>query len=210
MRCLYLTKAVIRNFRSIENLHLKNIGDVTVLIGPNGSGKSNILLALNWFGKDTPLNEEDLPIDKDVKDDEVIVELYFKIIDEHRFLNLLNSKIKEELKNSFGKGFTVDLNGLKEKLKKEKRSGLLDVVGKTEEGQNSKESVEISFSYLKFQKLANDSSLTFVFDDELERLNDAIAQHLQDEILKNIKPSVIFIEAFEEGLRNVLLTNNIP
>ncbi len=211
MRCLYLTRAVIKNFRSIEQLQLKNIGDITVLVGPNESGKSNILLALNWFGNDKPLNEEeDSPIDTVIKDDDVIVELYFKIIDGHRFLNLLKSKINEELENSFGEGFVVDLNGLKKKFKKEKKFGLLDVVDKTEESQNSKESVEISFSYLKFQKLANGSFLTFVFDDELERLNDTIAQHLQDEILKNIKLSAIFNEAFEERLRNVLLTNNIP
>lgn len=211
MRCIYLTKAVIRNFRSIENLHLKNIGDITVLIGPNESGKSNILLALKWFGEDGPLKEENLPVGRDVKADDVIVELYFKIIDRHRFLNLLSSKINEKLENLFGKGFTVNLDELKEKLKREKELGLVDtIVAETGKGQNSKESTEIPFSYLKFQKLANGSILTFIFDDELKRLNDTIAKYLQDEVIKNIKPLVIFNEAFEEKARNILLTNSIP
>lgn len=211
MRCLYLTKAVIKNFRSIEHLQLKNIGDITVLIGPNESGKSSILLALSWFGNDKPINKEDSPINIDTKDDDVIVELYFKIIDGHHFLNLLNSKINEELENSFGKGFAVDLNGLKKKFKKDKKLALLDVLKESEESPNSKENdTEISTLYLKFQKLANGSFKNFLYDDELERLNNAIAQDLQNEILKNIKLSVIFNEAFEEKLRNVLLTNNIP
>jgi len=152
MRCLYLSKAVIRNFRSIESLHLNNIGDITVLIGANESGKSNILLALKWFGNDKPLSDDDSPVDKDIKKDEVIIELYFKITDVLQFRNLLESKINEEF-NSLGIGSIAELNDL-----------------------------EIFYSFLKFQKHADGSFTCFIFDDRLKEVTGIIVQHLQNKI----------------------------
>lgn len=39
----------IKNFRSLRNLVMDDIGDLTILIGPNSSGKSNIVEALFLF-----------------------------------------------------------------------------------------------------------------------------------------------------------------
>jgi len=152
MRCLRLSKAVIRNFRSIESLHLNNIGDITVLIGANESGKSNILLALKWFGNDKPLSEDDSPVDKDIKKDEVIIELYFKITDVLQFRNLLESKINEEFENLLGIGSIVDND------------------------------LEIFYSFLKFQKHADGSFTWSIFDDRLKEVTSIITQYLQNKI----------------------------
>ena len=93
---LYLVKAIIRNFRSIREVHLNNIGDVTVFVGPNESGKSNILRALRWFGMDSPIKEEDIPVDLRAsieKIDQPIAEAYFEIVNAEKFKELLNSKV---------------------------------------------------------------------------------------------------------------------
>lgn len=45
----------IKNFRSLRNIKLENLGDLIILIGPNGSGKSNILEALELFFADLNL-----------------------------------------------------------------------------------------------------------------------------------------------------------
>ena len=180
MRCLYLLKAVIRNFRSIESLHLNNIGDITVLIGANESGKSNILLALKWFGNDKPLSEDDSPVDKDIKKNEVIIELYFKITDLLQFRNLLESKINEEF-NSLGIGSIAELNDL-----------------------------EIFYSFLKFQKHADGSFTCTIFDDRLKEVTGIIVQHLQNKIIKNIDLSTIFKNVFEKRLATLLSAKNIP
>ncbi len=39
----------IKNFKSIANLKMSNIGDLTILIGKNSSGKTNILHSINLF-----------------------------------------------------------------------------------------------------------------------------------------------------------------
>ena len=180
MRCLYLSKAVIRNFRSIESLHLNNIGDITVLIGANESGKSNILLALKWFGNDKPLSDDDSPVDKDIKKDEVIIKLYFKITDNLQFRNLLESKINEEFENLLGIGSIAELNDL-----------------------------EIFYSSLKFQKHADGSFTCSIFDDRLKKVTGIIVQHLQNKI-KNINLSTIFRNVFEKRLATLLSAKNIP
>lgn len=179
MRCLHLSKAVIRNFRSIESLHLNNIGDITVLIGANESGKSNILLALKWFGNDEPLSEDDLPVDKDIKKDEVIIELYLKITDVSQFRNLLESKINEEFENLLGIDSIAELNDL-----------------------------EIFYSFLKFQKHADGSFTCFIFDDRLKEVTRIIAQYLQNKI-KNADLSAIFRNVFEKRLASLLSAKNI-
>lgn len=102
-RSLYLTKAVISNFRSIKYLTLKNIGDITILIGANESGKSNILLALNWFGNDEPLSYNDKPLGKDIRNDEIIVKALFKVIDLSNFKSQLFNLMSENLGIHFDK-----------------------------------------------------------------------------------------------------------
>jgi predicted ATPase len=55
----------IKQFRSIQDVTLENIGNLNVLIGKNNSGKSNILLAIDSFFtciKDGSLVTSDLPI----------------------------------------------------------------------------------------------------------------------------------------------------
>ena len=92
-KTLHLTKVIIRNFRSIKELDkINNIGDITVFVGANESGKSNILKALNWFGTDKPLKEEDIPVEFWGKGDKEylkspIVEAYFEIVGKNLFKN---------------------------------------------------------------------------------------------------------------------------
>lgn len=104
-RALYLVKVVIRNFRSIREVSLNNIGDVIVLVGPNESGKSNILKALNWFGTDFPVKREDIPANLRASTEEIdqpIVEAYFEIINREKFKELLNSVIESEVQKILG------------------------------------------------------------------------------------------------------------
>lgn len=44
-----IQRAIIKRFRSAEELTLEDIGEFNVLIGKNNSGKSNILLAIDSF-----------------------------------------------------------------------------------------------------------------------------------------------------------------
>jgi hypothetical protein len=46
---MFLQSASIKNFRSIEDLHLEHCSGLNVLIGKNNAGKSNILTAMNGF-----------------------------------------------------------------------------------------------------------------------------------------------------------------
>jgi len=104
-RALHLVKVVIRNFRSIREVSLDNIGDVTVLVGPNESGKSNILRALRWFGTNSPIKEEDIPVNlraSTEKIDRPIVEAYFEIINREKFKELLNSVLESEVQEILG------------------------------------------------------------------------------------------------------------
>ena len=83
-KTLHLTKVTIRNFRSIKVAHINNIGDITVFVGANESGKSNILKALNWFGTDESMEDNDIPVEFLCKNEDIlmkkpIVEVYFEI-----------------------------------------------------------------------------------------------------------------------------------
>jgi AAA15 family ATPase/GTPase len=44
-----IRRIVIRNFRSLKDVTLDDLGDLNVLIGANSSGKSNLLEALMLF-----------------------------------------------------------------------------------------------------------------------------------------------------------------
>lgn len=180
-RCIYLTKAIIRNFKSIESLHLNNIGDVTVLIGPNESGKSNILSALNWFGTDGPLSYEDKPVGKNIDEDEIIVELFFKIINKEDFKEQLVSKVNKELTSIFGGEDIVKINNL-----------------------------NINFELFKLQKRADGSFIGVVFDTELQELNKAISRQISEELQKNFNFAAIFTRTLEENLKTILSANNVP
>ena len=85
-KVLHLKKAIIRNFRSIEKIdNINNIGDVAVFVGANESGKSNILKALNWFGTDESMEDNDIPVEFLCKNEDIlmkkpIVEVYFEIL----------------------------------------------------------------------------------------------------------------------------------
>lgn len=43
-----LTKVSIKNFQSIENITIPDLGNVNLILGPNNSGKSAILKAINF------------------------------------------------------------------------------------------------------------------------------------------------------------------
>jgi len=203
MKYLHLTKVVIHNFRSIEHLELKNIGDITILIGPNESGKSNILQALNWFGNSKPLDADDIPVDKKglVRDNDVIIELYLKVLNVPYFLKILKSKISKRLKGMFGIDFVIDLTNLQRETEIEKA-----ILSNTK-------IKEASCLYLKFQKMANSSFSCYLLDDKFERFDLSIAKYLQKEVLENLKkidlPS-IFNQSLDEQLENLLLANNVP
>ncbi len=193
-RYLYLTRAIIRNFRSIKELNLKNIGDVTVLIGPNGGGKSNILRALRWFSTDDPLSEEDKPVDETVNKDDVIVELYFEIINKERFLRILSSEINKELKKLFG--IYLDT-----KFIDDFRIYFYQVPS----------------LYLQFQKLADGSLRYSILDNRLNNhtehiknvIQKAIREHLYKKI-KNLNLSNLFEKILRKKIKEILIANNIP
>ena len=95
VRICYLTKVVLRNYRSIKkDIHLNNLGDITILIGPNEGGKTNILRALKW-ATDDPLKREDRPVTGNIGDGEIVAELYFRVIDRSLFLERLLENVQK-------------------------------------------------------------------------------------------------------------------
>lgn len=56
-----IRKLSIKNFRSLHNIEMDEIGDIAIIVGKNGSGKSNLLEALELFfhyfdaASDTPM-----------------------------------------------------------------------------------------------------------------------------------------------------------
>lgn len=180
-RFIYLIKAVIRDFRSIDVIHLNNINDVTVLIGPNESGKSNILSALSWFGTDRSLRYEDRPVDRDIKDVSIIVELYFKITDENKFKKHLITNINKELTNIFGANYNIEIHN-----------------------------IDTNPAFLKLQKHANGSLKGTIYDSKLQELNKEISRQISESLQRDLKLPVIFEISFKEILENTLSANNVP
>jgi len=99
MRLFHITKIHIQKFRSLKNIVLKNLGDVTILVGPNESGKSNILRALSWFGTGDGLSEEDKTINERISNEDDIVTVYFKVLDVEKFSESLAREINRKLKD---------------------------------------------------------------------------------------------------------------
>lgn len=99
MKNLLLIKRIkIYNFRSIEEININNVGDINVFVGPNEGGKSNILRALEWFSNDNEMSDDDIPKDKDVEDEETIVEIAFKINNSRKYSQKVQKNIKIDAK----------------------------------------------------------------------------------------------------------------
>ena len=151
------------------------------MIGPNESGKSNILSALNWFGTDEPLSYEDKPVGKNIDEDEIIVELFFKITNKKDFKEKLISKINKELTSILGDEDIVKINDL-----------------------------NVNFEFFKLQKRADGSFMGAVFDNELLELNESILSQISEEIKGKFSIAEIFKQSVEENLENILSANNVP
>ena len=51
----------VKNYKSLENVVLKDLGDFNVLIGKNSSGKTNILEAMNMYAFRLPYSPMSAP-----------------------------------------------------------------------------------------------------------------------------------------------------
>src|SRR5262249_7157620 len=63
-----LRRVRIKDFRSLPEVVLEDIGDIAPLVGPNGSGKSNVFRALNLFFNDAIEEGEALELSRDVRE----------------------------------------------------------------------------------------------------------------------------------------------
>lgn len=165
----------------MKPLHLNNIGDITILVGPNEGGKSNILLALKWFGTDEPLQPEDKPVIKSIKDDDVIVDLYFKVLDQDRFIASIEEKIAAELKKVANKKIDINLNQL-----------------------------NIDYAFLEIKKRANGSFEVTILNTDIKEQNTKIIQYIFDLFQKKINLVDIFNYFLRENLINTLTANGVP
>jgi putative ATP-dependent endonuclease of OLD family len=98
-----ISKIIVSNYRSLKNIELQDIGDLTVLIGTNSSGKSNILEAIFVF-----FNEFEPSIERNVgtiddyvwfdRDSSVPVELKFTFeVDKDELSRILPAEISDQL-----------------------------------------------------------------------------------------------------------------
>ena len=97
-----LKKIHIKNFKSLKDVEIDDIGDLNIFIGKNNSGKSNIFEAIKIFrsiGKS--LDIENLVYDKDYKDPENIIKIRVTF-------ELLENEREEVLTKLFPKDATVD------------------------------------------------------------------------------------------------------
>lgn len=186
-RTLHLIKVIIRNFRSIKELHkLNNIGDVTVFVGANESGKSNILKALSWFGNDKPLGDNDKPVEfwaVNVDDlGEPIVEAYFEIIDKERFNNNVISKVIE----------------------------ICDITKSNVDGEDilkNDKTILNNVQFLKFEKYANGSFKSHTYDSQLKDITHTYINLFRKHITN---PLNLFAKIYEDTLLEELKLKNIP
>src|SRR5262249_1867526 len=63
-----LRRVRIKDFRSLPEVVLEDIGDIAPLVGANGSGKSNVFRALNLFFNDAIEEGETLELSRDVRE----------------------------------------------------------------------------------------------------------------------------------------------
>lgn len=188
VKILYLTKAIIRDFRSIKKLHINNIGDITVFVGANEAGKSNILKALNWFGNDEPLGDDDIPIESQMEGAELkkpIVELYFKVMNNNAFTKRFKSLLVKEVNGGFVK----------------------------ENGDNVSDSKDIdkilnNVYYLKMEKYKDGEFKVSIYDENLADVTEKFTNWVIN--ILNISFSDIFTKIFEDILKKELKVQNIP
>lgn len=64
----FVTRAYVKDFRSISEAEVTPFGDLTPLVGTNGSGKSNLLRALNAFFNDVIEESEPLRLRRDFRE----------------------------------------------------------------------------------------------------------------------------------------------
>lgn len=194
MKSVYLTKAIIRKYRSIEELHINNIGSTTVLVGANESGKSNVLQALNWFGNNDPLSGDDLPVrgSRRISSKDPVIELYFKITEESNFLNLLEGKINAKLEENLGKGISVK----KEELAK---------ISNDTQGKDKR----LGSAYLKLLKFSDGSHSGDMLDEQLRSLVSNFEKNLSGFLaIDNVKLKEEFNDFFDQRAENVLKNKN--
>jgi len=79
---MILTKATIKNFRSIKDATIDFDPRVTVMVGPNESGKSNILLGIKKFFSREEFSSEDLFFHS--KEETPTIECKFNIVKEEK------------------------------------------------------------------------------------------------------------------------------
>lgn len=177
VRICYLTKVVLRNYRSIKkDIHLNNLGDITILIGPNEGGKTNILRALKWANTDDPLKREDRPVTGNIGDDEIVVELYFRVIDRSLFLERLLENVQKTTRITIEeeKYFAMPIDVTFVKLSKQV-NGLrsIDLLDETMEKLN-KDLVNI------FEKLILNGTINEIKKNLTNRLEEAFIDSISE------------------------------
>jgi len=200
---LELVKIRIRKFRSIEELHIKNIGRINIFVGPNDSGKTNVLEALAWFNTDGELEDTDKPYEESIDGEEDIITLYFKIINKNRLMTIgdffINkNKLKDTIYLSISKKANgkfsvefIDKNYNSEELISEKL-----IIKKVAEIIKSKFSKSIH-EYIK-EKYPNLNPY-----DVLQHQNFSMIPKYIEEFVNTVIEAVTFIEELDIGIDNL-------
>jgi len=127
-KLLTIKQIEVYNFRSIENIVIKNVGNINALVGPNEGGKSNILKALEWFSNNDKMSDNDIPKSKNIKDDEVIVKIIFKIINPERFLLKVREIIEKDSEfSNYLKEDIMDFSKINYFLIEKQKNGKKDI-----------------------------------------------------------------------------------
>jgi predicted ATP-dependent endonuclease of OLD family len=193
-KVLHLKKAIIRNFRSIEEVYIENIGDIAIFIGANESGKSNILKALNWFGNDEPLKKDDIPIEflaKIYKEYEMnpIVESYFEIVDIYTFKEKVIFSILEIL----------------EEVNIDDKYNIGNILHKYNIGN-----ILHKLQFLKYGKYYNGAFTIDIYDDELNNQTNNIRNMLLTCFIKYVNnPLNLFDILYKLVLKKVAKELNV-
>jgi len=127
-KLLTIKQIEIYNFRSIENIVIKNVGNINALVGPNEGGKSNILKALEWFSKNDKMSDNDVPKGKNIKDNDVIVKIIFKITNPEKYLLKVQEIIEKDSEfNKYLKKDIMDFSKINYFLIKKQKNGKKDI-----------------------------------------------------------------------------------
>jgi putative ATP-dependent endonuclease of the OLD family len=112
-----IQKLEIKRYKSLLNLKLDDIGNLTIFIGKNSSGKSNIVEALNLFFNafDSSIEKEIAPINDSIwydriidKDKPIEFSLTIQLNDEEKEKILSNQNIKDLGFKNEGNNLTID------------------------------------------------------------------------------------------------------